>query len=177
MTPFLVSATEFSTTIIDTMALIIIVFGTLEAFTAASFFLSPGATPVLSAVTSGCAMRAGSSRRSLFSSPPTSWTPRSRQTGRLNHLNDKGGKSQTINLAIGSRPLFVAGNEGGSGDIAMMRWSKDRAGPSFQLLVNHDDAAREYSYSEPDDYSLKAAGRYGFQVVSMKDDWKTIIAP
>ncbi len=32
MSPFLVSATEFSTTIIDTMALIIIVFGTLEAF-------------------------------------------------------------------------------------------------------------------------------------------------
>jgi hypothetical protein len=59
----------------------------------------------------------------------------------------------------------------------MMRWSKDREGPSFQLLVNHDDAAREYAYSESDNYSLKAAARYGFQVVSMKDDWKTIIAP
>jgi phosphoglycolate phosphatase-like HAD superfamily hydrolase len=96
---------------------------------------------------------------------------------RVDHLNDKSGKPQTINLAIGSRPLFVAGNEGGSGDIAMMRWSKDRGGPSFQLLVDHDDAAREYAYSEPDNYSLKAAGRYGFHVVSMKDDWKTIIAP
>jgi uncharacterized membrane protein len=32
MNPFLVSATEFSTTVIDTMALVIIVFGTLEAF-------------------------------------------------------------------------------------------------------------------------------------------------
>ncbi|MBY5412437.1 hypothetical protein HFO98_29150 [Rhizobium leguminosarum] len=57
----------------------------------------------------------------------------------------------------------------------MMRWSKDRNGPSLQLLINHDDAAREYAYAESDGYSLDAARKYGFQVVSMKDDWKTII--
>lgn len=98
-------------------------------------------------------------------------------TGRLGHLNDQNGKPPTINLAIGKRPIFVAGNEGGRGDIAMMRWSKDRDGPSFQLLIDHDDAGREFSYSEPDDYSLRAAAHYGFTIVSMKNDWKAIVAP
>lgn len=94
---------------------------------------------------------------------------------RLGHLNDQEGKPVTINQALGKRPVFVGGNEGGRGDIAMMRWSKDRKGPSFQLLVNHDDAEREFAYSEPDNYSLNAAAKYGFQVVSMKHDWKVIV--
>lgn len=95
--------------------------------------------------------------------------------GTIDNVNDGAGKPVGINLAIAKRPLFVVGNEGGRGDIAMMRWSKDRQGPSFQLLINHDDEAREYAYSEPDNYSLKAAKKYGFHVVSMKDDWKVII--
>lgn len=95
--------------------------------------------------------------------------------GTIGRLNDGEGKPVTINLAIGTRPVFVAGNEGGRGDIAMMRWSKDREGPSFQLLVNHDDADREYAYAEPDNYSLNAAQKYGFHVVSIKRDWKTVV--
>lgn len=97
--------------------------------------------------------------------------------GTIGRLNDGEGKPVTINLAIGTRPVFVGGNEGGRGDIAMMRWSKDRDGPSFQLLVNHDDGEREFQYAEPDNYSLSAAQKYGFHVVSMKDDWKRIVAP
>jgi phosphoglycolate phosphatase-like HAD superfamily hydrolase len=95
--------------------------------------------------------------------------------GRAGHINDREGKPPTINLAVGARPVFVAGNEGGRGDIAMMRWSKDRDGPSFQLLIDHDDAAREYAYAEPDNYSLNAAARYRFQVVSIAKDWRAII--
>jgi phosphoglycolate phosphatase-like HAD superfamily hydrolase len=95
--------------------------------------------------------------------------------GTVEHLNDQEGKPVTINRALGTRPVFVAGNEGGRGDIAMMRWSKDRDGPSFQLLINHDDADREFAYAEPDDYSLNAASKYGFQIVSIKRDWKTIV--
>lgn len=96
--------------------------------------------------------------------------------GDIDHINDKEGKPPTINLALGLRPVFVGGNEGGRGDIAMMRWSKDRDGPSFQLLINHDDAEREFAYSEPDNYSLRAAAHYGFNVVNMKEDWKEIVA-
>lgn len=96
-------------------------------------------------------------------------------TGRTGHINDKEGKPVTINLGIGKRPIFVAGNEGGRGDIAMMRWSRDRNGPSFQLLINHDDAEREFAYSESDDYSLNAAKQYGFRVVNMKADWNVVV--
>ncbi len=96
-------------------------------------------------------------------------------TGSVEHFNDGEGKPVTINRVIGKRPLLVGGNEGGRGDIAMMRWSKDRDGPSFQLLINHDDAEREFAYAELDSYSLNAAAKYGFQVVSIKNDWKTIV--
>lgn len=95
--------------------------------------------------------------------------------GKVGHLNDKEGKPVTINLAIGKRPIFIGGNEGGRGDIAMMRWSKDKNGPSFQILINHDDAEREFAYSESDHYSLDAAKKFGFHVVSMKEDWKEIV--
>ncbi len=95
--------------------------------------------------------------------------------GRIANFNDGAGKPVSINNALGKRPAFIAGNEGGRGDIAMMRWSKDRDGPSFQLLINHDDELREYAYSESDNYSLEAAKKYGFHIVSMKDDWKTTI--
>lgn len=95
--------------------------------------------------------------------------------GQIGHLNDREGKPVTLSLALSGRPAFVAGNEGGRGDIAMMRWSKDRDGPSFQLLINHDDAEREYAYAEPDNYSLEAAKTYGFHVVNMTSDWKTIV--
>jgi hypothetical protein len=95
--------------------------------------------------------------------------------GKVDRFNDGAGKPVTINLAIGKRPVFVGGNEGGRGDIAMMRWSRDRSGASFQLLINHDDAEREFTYAESDDYSLNAAQKYGFQVVSMKNDWKIVI--
>jgi phosphoserine phosphatase len=89
-------------------------------------------------------------------------------------INDKGGKPVGIDRHIGRRPIFVAGNVGNDGDIAMMQYSKGRLGPSFQLLINHDDAAREFSYAEKDNASLDAAKKYGFTVVSVKSDWKTV---
>lgn len=95
----------------------------------------------------------------------------------IGHINDKQGKPPTINQAIGKRPLLVGGNVLSGGDIAMMRYSRDRAGPSLQLLINHDDAAREFAYTEPDNFSLGAAEKYGFHVVSIKDDWATVFAP
>jgi hypothetical protein len=56
----------------------------------------------------------------------------------------------------------------------MMQYSKGRRGPSFQLLINHDDAAREFAYAEKDNASLDAAKKYGFTVVNIKSDWKTV---
>jgi phosphoserine phosphatase len=90
------------------------------------------------------------------------------------HLNDRDGKPVGIDRHIGRRPLFVAGNVLSGGDIAMMEYSRGRGGPSLQLLINHDDAAREFAYAEKDGASLAAARQLGFVVVSMRSDWKRI---
>jgi len=66
-------------------------------------------------------------------------------TGKIEHVTDREGKPPVIHLAIGRRPVFVGGNVGGVGDVAMMRYAMDRGGPSFALLVNHDDATREFA--------------------------------
>jgi len=92
----------------------------------------------------------------------------------LDHFNDKGGKPAAIQLHIGQRPVFACGNEGGAGDIAMLQYSQGNTHPSFQLLINHNDSIREYSYKEKDNLSLSTAAKNKWHVVSMKDDWKTI---
>ena len=92
----------------------------------------------------------------------------------IEHFNDKEGKPVGIDRHIGKRPVFVGGNVLSGGDIAMMQYSKGRKGPSFQLLINHDDSTREFAYQEKDNFSLNAAKANGFTVVSMKSDWKMI---
>jgi phosphoserine phosphatase len=92
-------------------------------------------------------------------------------------LNDKEMKPLTIDRQIGRRPLLASGNVGAGGDVAMLEYSKGRAGRSLQLLVNHDDADREFAYAEKTNESLEAARRNGFTVVSVRTDWKTIFAP
>jgi phosphoserine phosphatase len=92
-------------------------------------------------------------------------------------LNDKEVKPVSIDRGIGKRPILAAGNVGNAGDIAMMEYSHGRPGLSLQLLVNHDDAAREFAYAEKDRFSLDAAAREGFTTVSIRSDWKTVLAP
>jgi hypothetical protein len=94
----------------------------------------------------------------------------------LDLLNDKEGKPVGIQLHIGQRPVFACGNEGGAGDLAMLRYSQGSKYPSFQLIVNHNDAAREYSYEEKDNLSLNTAAKYNYHVISIKDDWKKVFA-
>jgi hypothetical protein len=93
----------------------------------------------------------------------------------LGRINDKAGKPVGIDLHIGKRPVFAAGNVRSGGDIAMFTYSQQQQ-PSFQLLINHDDAQREFAYQEPDNASLNAARANGWQVVSMKKDWQTVFA-
>lgn len=92
----------------------------------------------------------------------------------LGRNNDKTGKPVGIDLHIGKRPIFAAGNERSGGDIAMLTYSQGRPGASFQLLINHDDAQREFAYEEPDNASLNAAQANGWNVVSIKNDWKQV---
>jgi len=92
----------------------------------------------------------------------------------LDHFNDKEGKPVGIQLHIGQRPVFACGNEGGAGDLAMLKYSQGSKYPSFQLIVNHNDSIREYSYQEKDNLSLNTAAKNKYHVVSMKDDWKKV---
>ncbi|MEC4893831.1 MAG: HAD family hydrolase [Oscillatoria sp. PMC 1051.18] len=92
----------------------------------------------------------------------------------LNLYNDQLAKPVSIDLFIGKRPIFVAGNVRSEGDIGMLTYSQIQDNPSFQLLIDHDDEQREFAYSEPGDVSLNAARKNNWQVVSMKNDWKLI---
>jgi phosphoglycolate phosphatase-like HAD superfamily hydrolase len=99
------------------------------------------------------------------------------RSGKIDSFNDKEVKPVNIDLHIGRKPLLAAGNERSSGDMGMLRYSQSRKGPSLQLLVNHNDASREFAYDEPDNASLNAAKLSGWTVISMKDDWKVIFPP
>jgi len=101
----------------------------------------------------------------------------------LNFNDDKDGKPIGINQHIGRRPIAAFGNS--RGDQEMLEYTKGGSGVRFELLVLHDDAAREYAYGPArglPDVKLGAfppaldeqAKKDGWIVVSMKDDWKTV---
>lgn len=92
----------------------------------------------------------------------------------LDRFNDQQEKPVGIQLHIGKPPVLACGNEGGHGDIAMLKFSQTSRYPSLQLLVNHDDAAREYAYAEKDSASLTAARDNKWQIISIKSDWNKV---
>ncbi|WP_052055719.1 HAD family phosphatase [Myxosarcina sp. GI1] len=92
------------------------------------------------------------------------------------HINDRAGKPVGIDRAIGQPPVFACGNVRNGGDIAMLTYSQSSPYPNFQLLIDHDDREREFAYSEPNNASLNAARPQGWQVVSMKNDWRQVFA-
>jgi len=75
-------------------------------------------------------------------------------------------KPETIFAQAGRMPAFAGGNS--DGDIEMLTVA------AFALLIDHDDADREFAYRE--ERSLSAAEQCGWTVVSMKDDWNTVFA-
>ncbi len=104
----------------------------------------------------------------------------------LNFNDDKEGKPVAINQHIGRRPLAAFGNS--VGDQQMLEYTQGGGGARFELLVLHDDAAREYAYGPArglPDVRLGAftpaldehAKKDGWTVVSMKNDWKTVFPP
>jgi len=101
----------------------------------------------------------------------------------LNFNDDKGDKPVGINQHIGRRPIAAFGNS--VGDQQMLEYAQGGSGARFELLVLHDDAAREFAYGPArglPDVKLgfftpaleEHARKDGWTVVSMKDDWKTI---
>jgi phosphoserine phosphatase len=101
----------------------------------------------------------------------------------LNFNDDKADKPVGINQHIGRRPIAAFGNS--RGDQEMLEYTQAGSGARFELLVLHDDAAREYAYGPAlglPDVKLGAftqavydeAQKEGWTVVSMKNDWKQV---
>ena len=107
--------------------------------------------------------------------------PGLRRTSRLvAGANEGAAKVSNIQMELGRRPIFAAGNSGG--DREMLEWTAAGEGPTLALLVNHDDAVREYSYvstaetfAEPEPIT-EVGARLGWTVVSMADDWERVFA-
>ena len=91
-------------------------------------------------------------------------------------MNDKEQKPASIWLHIGKKPVFSAGNVRSGGDIEMSQYCQSNKYPTLQLIVNHDDAKREYAYKEKNNETLNAAKKFGWFVISMKNDWKKIFS-
>jgi phosphoserine phosphatase len=94
--------------------------------------------------------------------------------------NEGPAKIENIQRLLGRRPILAAGNS--AGDSEMLEYAQAFDGPSLALLVDHDDAEREYAYqsvagtfasSEP---ITTTARRRGWTVVSIRDDWSTVFA-
>ena len=101
----------------------------------------------------------------------------------LNFNDDKADKPVAINQYIGRRSIAAFGNS--RGDQEMLEYTQAGSGARFELIVLHDDAAREYAYGPAQglpDVKLGAftqavydeAQKAGWTVVSMKGDWKQV---
>jgi phosphoserine phosphatase len=87
-------------------------------------------------------------------------------------------KAINIQAHVGRRPIFAAGNS--AGDTEMLEYVDTGELPSLCVVVDHDDDEREYAYAgtamtnpsaEP---VTDTAARFGWMVVSMRDEWKRI---
>jgi phosphoglycolate phosphatase-like HAD superfamily hydrolase len=99
--------------------------------------------------------------------------------------DDNAGKPEGIHLMIGRRPHASFGNS--IGDRQMLEYTKTGDGARLSMLVLHDDAKREYAYGPAQGLPATKvgtftqalydeAGKQGWTVISMKNDWKRVLA-
>jgi phosphoserine phosphatase len=102
------------------------------------------------------------------------------RTGRIHgEVNEGEPKVTHMQVHLGRRPILAAGNS--AGDKEMLEYAASAAdGSGLALLVDHDDADREYAYaSEAGTFQstepvTAIAERLGWTVVSMKNDWAEV---
>jgi len=98
----------------------------------------------------------------------------------LGSPNEGPPKPVNIQAHIGKRPILAAGNS--AGDREMLEYVTTGRLPSLAIVIDHDDAEREYAYAgnavtDPDAEPIgDTAARLGWTVVSMRDDWARVFA-
>ena len=101
-----------------------------------------------------------------------------RTTDAQGGVNEGAAKIDNIQIALGRRPTLAAGNS--PGDAEMLEYTSTGDGPRLAILVNHDDADREYAYESEAGSFVAAervtdsADRLGWTQISMRDDWNRI---
>jgi hypothetical protein len=92
--------------------------------------------------------------------------------------NEGEAKVSNIQRALGRRPIFAAGNT--AGDREMLEYAAASEGPSLSLLVDHDDAGREYAYTAQAgtiDFAgdiVEFGRNAGWTIVSIRNDWASV---
>lgn len=99
------------------------------------------------------------------------------KTAKVDFIDDGPGKPVGINRNIGRRPIIAFGNS--DGDLQMLQYTTSGTGARLGVYVHHDDAVREYAYDRKSqigrlDKGLDEAPKWGWPVISMKNDWKVI---
>ena len=105
--------------------------------------------------------------------------PLLRRTGEMvGEVNEGPAKVAAVQRHLGRAPVLAAGNSGG--DRELLEWAASAPGPGLALLVDHDDADREYAYvgtagsfSDPEPIT-GVARRLGWTVASMREDWAEV---
>jgi phosphoserine phosphatase len=101
-----------------------------------------------------------------------------RRAALLGSPNEGPPKAVNIQVHIGQRPIFAAGNT--AGDTEMLEYAHTGDNPSLCIVIDHDDDEREYAYAgtamtNPDAEPITdTAARLGWTVVSMRDDWRQV---
>jgi phosphoserine phosphatase len=101
-----------------------------------------------------------------------------RTTELFGELNEGEAKISNIQRQLGRRPIVAGGNS--PGDNEMLEYASAYDGPSLALVVDHDDAEREYAYESvagsfaAAETATATARRFRWTVVSMANDWATV---
>lgn len=92
----------------------------------------------------------------------------------LNSFDNNEAKPENIQLHIGKVPVIAVGNS--DGDLEMLTYTDDnnKDSKSFEIIIHHDDAIREYAYDSGAERILKKAEKRGWNVVSMENDFLNI---
>jgi phosphoglycolate phosphatase-like HAD superfamily hydrolase len=93
----------------------------------------------------------------------------------MDFFDDGPEKPVRIWSRIGRRPILSFGNS--NGDVPMLAYSGRDGSPALRLLLLHDDAQREFDYTAGAEGALETAGKEGWTIVSMKNDWAEVLTP